>query len=540
MKKAMNKILLVSAGALSLLALSGCTSIWDLITGGGSASSELLQSTKTGATYGAVERAADSSGTNYSSSSSKYTYRELGEAGGDYYLNSVGTYNLLVIPVAIRDYSSNATETVRNNIYTTFFGDSSDTGWESLASFYYKSSFGKLLLNGTVSGFYDCGYSPKELAALAENANNPTGYDPTWSVLEGAVSWYKKTYNSSCSEFDNDHDGLIDGVWLVYDAPYAQSTNTLDQNLFWAYTFADYSLEKTSLSSPMAFRYSWASFNFMYEGYGKDSLDAHTFIHETGHLLGLDDYYVSKSVSNTKNYGAMGGVDMMDCNVIDHDAFSKFALGWIDPFLVSGTTTITLKPAATSGEAVLLPTGDGWNGSAFDEYMLLEYYTPTNLNEKDAAAAYSNGVRGFTENGVRIYHVDARMAKVSISGSKASYSYTDEIIPLSSSQGTLAAHSNSNYYNYIDTNDRLIQEMDCTNKRNFDTSYDALQKQPLIAGNSTLFQAGDSFSFASYKNSFPNYYYHQSSTMNDGTEFPFSVSFSNMSDSSITLTITKA
>src|SRR5574344_2386510 len=114
MKKAMNKILLVSAGALSLLALSGCTSIWDLITGGGSASSELLQSTKTGATYGAVERAADSSGTNYSSSSSKYTYRELGEAGGDYYLNSVGTYNLWVIPVAIRDYSSNATETVRN------------------------------------------------------------------------------------------------------------------------------------------------------------------------------------------------------------------------------------------------------------------------------------------------------------------------------------------------------------------------------------------------------------------------------------------
>ena len=39
--------------------------------------------------------------------------------------------------------------------------------------------------------------------------------------------------------------------------------------------------------------FSYASFGFMFDGTTKNGiqLDAHTFIHETGHQMGLDDYY---------------------------------------------------------------------------------------------------------------------------------------------------------------------------------------------------------------------------------------------------------
>jgi hypothetical protein len=244
-----------------------------------------------------------------------------------------------------------------------------------------------------------------------------------------------------------------------------------------------------------------------------------------------------------KNYGPMGNIDMMDANIIDHDAYSKFVFGWITPYVVNGSIEITLKPSASSGEAVLLPTGDGWNGSAFDEYMLLEYYTPTGLNEKDSASYYpGNHVQGFTESGVRIYHVDSRIVKETASSKGNVYTYTDALVPYTGSTGTIMAHSNSNAWNALNSNFRLIQEMDCTNKRNFDVDYRTMngKKYGFQADNSTLFQDGDAFSYKDYAHSFPDYYYDAKSTMNDGTVFPYTVRFSKMTSEGITLSIVKA
>jgi M6 family metalloprotease-like protein len=453
-------------------------------------------------------------------------------------LKSQGNQKLLVIPVSVRDYASNATAANKAKIETTFFGKSEDTSWESLASFYSKSSYGKLNLTGTVSDWYDCGYTTSQIAAFTGSDDY---YDPTWTILNEAISWYKTTYKTDCQEFDNDKDGFLDGVWLVYSAPDYGRVSSLP-DMFWAYTYSLYENNPSS-ASPTPWRYCWASYDFINEGYGQTGYDSHTYIHETGHLLGLDDYYVAKSLANTKNYGPMGNIDMMDANIIDHDAYSKFVFGWITPYVVNGSIEITLKPSASSGEAVLLPTGDGWNGSAFDEYMLLEYYTPTGLNEKDSASYYpGNHVQGFTESGVRIYHVDSRIVKETASSKGNVYTYTDALVPYTGSTGTIMAHSNSNAWNALNSNFRLIQEMDCTNKRNFDVEYRTVngKKYGLAADNSTLFQDGDAFSYKDYAHSFPDYYYDAKSTMNDGTVFPYTVRFSKMTSEGITLSIVKA
>ena len=91
-------------------------------------------------------------------------------------------------------------------------------------------------------------------------------------------------------------------------------------------------------------------------------IDAHTYIHEAGHVLGLEDYY---NYDRTSNYGAAGGFNMQDYNVGEHDPYSRVALGWIDPIVPSGNTTLTITP----GEAIILSPNNLSAASPFDEYL---------------------------------------------------------------------------------------------------------------------------------------------------------------------------
>jgi M6 family metalloprotease-like protein len=506
----------------------------------------LLTSTKDGSTYGDIPSTDYADGTNYAATATSINQHQLSAAQEFYDLPSTGTKNILVIPVCFAgDEENAANEATRGNLYKTFFGDPEETGWESLASFYYKSSFGQLLLHGTISEWWQCGYTARTVANWTSTEFK--SYDPTWRLLEEAVAWYKVRYRTTCEEFDLDQDGALDGVWMVYSQPF---DSTGANKLLWAYTFEDLSAS----GEEVAFKYAWASYKFMYEGYGPSKVDAHTYIHETGHMMGLDDYYAYNTASN---FDPMGKIDMMDNNIIDHNAYSKFAYGWIKPYVVSGACEITLKPAETSGQAILLPDENGWNGSAFDEYILMEFYTPTGLNEKDSqVGGYpGNNVRGFSECGVRIYHVDARMIYSTYNGSGwGAWGYTDEIkhvhvdeSPFKGTQYTVLAHSNSSdrqmMTDGIEKDFRLLQMMDCTRKRDFNLGVGSA----VTADNSSLFQDGDSFSLSDYHDSFAQYYYKASASvpaqkkelMNDGSALGYTASFSAMSDDSITVTISK-
>ncbi len=104
-------------------------------------------------------------------------------------------------------------------------------------------------------------------------------------------------------------------------------------------------------------------------------------IHETGHLLGLPDYYDYDASNGPK--GGVGGWDMMDSNWGDHNAFSKYLLGWIDPIVISsGTQEIILPPSGTtsSDNAVLIMPGAV--PDSFGEFFLVQYREPGTGNRK--------------------------------------------------------------------------------------------------------------------------------------------------------------
>ena len=320
---------------------------------------------------------------------------------------SKGDLNVLLIPVEITDYpftSCRWGENYLTAIDHAFNGNgSSDTNyWESVSSYYKKTSKGQLNLKFDIAEVYKCGYSTSDFISGGE-----------WSAYlmsEKAVNNFKSLHgNDATQKYDSDKDGHIDAVWMIYSAPnYLTGTYGLQNaSVFWAFC-GDYTETKPNTSSPTPHSFGWASVDFLYQGTEVPQIDTHIFIHETGHLLSLPDYY-SYDLGGSNATGAQGGLAMMDMNIGDQDAFSKIALGWFDPYVATEDCIVTLKPNEATGECVLL--ADSWNGTAFDEYILLDLQTPTGLNEKDSSSRYYNRPIYYSIPGVRAYHVDARLGK---------------------------------------------------------------------------------------------------------------------------------
>lgn len=272
---------------------------------------------------------------------------------------------------------------------------------------------------------------------------------------------------------------------------------------------------ESNILSPSASIFSWASYDFMYRGYGSGSLDAHTYIHETGHLLGLEDYY-----DYDRKRAPLGGIDMMDRNIIDHNCYSKFALDWVNPFYADHTGTVSLRPSVTSGDCLLLPSSTSWNGSAFDEYLMLELYSPTSLNASDAASQYAGSFpQAFTKPGIRIYHVDARMCLYE-GGKKG---YTDLLIN-DEETSTVLAHSNTASLSK-NANFSLIHVIDQSGVKQ--------NKVTTASTDETLFYEGDSFSFLFYGSQFP-----YSNRLDDGGTLSYLITVDDINDDGAMLSIT--
>lgn len=310
---------------------------------------------------------------------------------------SVGDAKALVIPVEFTDYK--ATSTMKQDLEITFFGTSEQTGWESLSSYYYKASYGKLNITGTVLDVYNTGKSSTYYTNLYNQ-----GKDADYEIIKSALEYYDSSVDYS--DYDSDGDGYIDALYIIYTAPVDYESA---DSMWWAYTYEYYTDDYEYYDGVEADFYFFAGYEFVFEqpACGKNlKYNAETFIHETGHILGLDDYY---DYDETKGPdGGIGGGDMMDYNVGDHNAFTKIILGWVTPYVVTNeNVTIDLLSFGSTGDCVLIC--DSWNGTYFDEYYIIDYYTPDGLN------AFEAGYSGlFSTDGIRIYHIDAHLKEVEV------------------------------------------------------------------------------------------------------------------------------
>ena len=251
---------------------------------------------------------------------------------------SLGDANLLVIPVHLPGGNEYKTDKVKSDIEKVFFGDKDDSslGFKSVKQYYSEASYGKFNLSGTVTDWFDA----TTLVSDVKDITSGTYGTIVNKILRGAVDWASSSQGINLKDFDNNEDGNIDGVYLVYDhldwttENYIQhesnpqfDSSTLNQ-AFWNFTYWDFYSESKN-DKPATSGFSWSSFDMMYTSYcernkndtpdlsdlSKIKLDSHTFIHEFGHLLGLEDYYSSSDSS----YHPAGESTMMDQNIGDLD-----------------------------------------------------------------------------------------------------------------------------------------------------------------------------------------------------------------------------
>lgn len=204
------------------------------------------------------------------------------------------------------------------------------------------------------------------------------------------------------SDYDNDGDGLVDVVVVLYaGVGEAQASRTVPESVWpcqwdmqeafaWGCsTSGPFVLDGVTIDRFAVFNELEGSNN---NGTSIDGIG--TFCHEFGHCLGLPDFY---STNNAGVYG-MSSWDIMDngCYLDNghrpagYTSYERHFMGWMDLTDAVPDTHYDLLPLNTAeGNAVKVV-----NDANPDEYYLLEYRVKTDWDEYLAA------------EGILIIHVD--------------------------------------------------------------------------------------------------------------------------------------
>ena len=470
-------------------------------------------------------------------SESKYVYNPLkGDVQDE--------YHLLVVPIAYLDSEThnNASKQADalTRIQNSFFGSKEHNSYYSVSEYYQRSSYGHVRLTGEVTPFYELDKRAKDL----EN---------TISVVEtiaADVIGYLNTQTSiDLNQYDNDDDGYIDGIYLIYDHP-SQVTKQETDLLFWQVTdkisknatgythnIGGQSVTYKNDHSPYMCDFSWSSLDCA----GNDTIsDSNYYIHEVGHLFGLEDYYNTGSGF----YQPTGFLDMMDYNLGDHTAFSKYLLNWTSPTVILDSCSLKLTPFQEKGEFFLIPANpkrfnkepdhpddplDPYyhKPNPYDEYLLLEFFAPKNLNDSGYFSSYRyTNKDGDTKifsypdiYGLKIYHVDARLAYFSNArfNEKVGFIYED----FTPAQLETCKYVNYAYHNETSKYNENVPVLYHLLERSGDNTFINNNS----GSNKTFFQPGDHFGSSVFK----DFKFH------DGSELGFTFKYSKFSTSGITI-----
>lgn len=249
---------------------------------------------------------------------------------------SRGVNKTFVLLLDFPDYpSTNSAASIDGKIFGEGVGA---MPFESLRNYYRRSSYGALEIQGATLGWYRPAYTRDSI---------PEEWGAQENLIMEALNYFD-AQGHDFSVYDNDNNGTIDYFLVVWSGPVGEWAS-----FWWGYFagwYSSFSLDGKSFAGT-SYSWQWESY-FPGQAFSPD-----TAIHETGHALGLPDLYDYDDGIGPD--GGVGGMDIMDGEG-DHNGFSKMLLDWLTPTVFTGgTQTLTLRPAASSKDAVLFwPTYD--------------------------------------------------------------------------------------------------------------------------------------------------------------------------------------
>ena len=422
----------------------------------------------------------------------------------------VANPKILVIPINLPAGDSsnitNWTTSKLNDLQDYYFG-SDDT---SFVNYYKTMSYNQLNFTGMIASVYN---EPSNDYSV-ENIN-ANGKSTLYSMMERALN-YTKTNNPSVnwSEYDQNDDGMFDNIHFLTN----YKAETWAGNLWPHVSTANIS---GSLSSPGVATYSIGAINHM--------TSSITQIHEQGHIFGLLDYYDYTDGSKS-NVNYIGGADMQSHNMFDWNSYSKLSAGLMNPYVVDGSLNdfeIVINDAATSKDCIIVPANfSTWNGSAFDEYFLIELFSNKGINNSFWSTYQSRYGVSLGSGGIRMYHVDSRLFNLYQSGS--SYHNGQEVSldkntwhqvsigPNNSSDYTATGYGQYNPPACADM--KLLALIQRGGVDTFGQNTVAMLKE------ADLFKTGETFTFNSYKH-FLSKSGATVTSMDNGETFPWTIEF---------------
>jgi len=440
----------------------------------------------------------------------------------------------LVLPIWFNDSNTYIDESKKDNIINdlkdVFNTPKTSLGWYSVSSYYEQESFGKLKLNGVVADWYESGES------YLKYANDY--YSLVEVIYYATENYFSDKSLSERRSFDQDGDGYLDSVTAVYGCPDSRAMGSSEDYL-WAFTSWLGNDYYKNVSKPGINVFMWCSYDFMYDsataldrtgfayGDGDTSitrLDSHTFIHEFGHVLGIEDYY-----DYSYQYSPAAGFSMQDYNVGGHDPYSTLLWEWSSVYKPIRSTSITINDFQSSHDIILLANHDVT--SVFDEYFLLELYTPTGLNQMDAENAYCGRYPTGSESpGIRLWHVDSRLVYSTTESGSFRYSKRTTDPTCEDGYGVYYMMSNSynqngsvlgsSYYNY-----NILQLIHNDDEETY--------KPTGSLSAEDLFTVNDEFDLETYQSQF-----YKGNKMNDGNSFNWSFKVKAIDSKQATIEIT--
>ena len=322
---------------------------------------------------------------------------------------------MLVIPVQFSDATA-ASKGYTIDALKNAFLQGGKNDYFSVYDYYLMSSYGKLELDITV---LDSWFTPKNTSSYYYRQTIDFYGTETeigdQMILDEALAYLDGIMD--LSRFDSDSNGMIDSVVLINTL---DIDTTGDSMFYWAYRYWNiytdndgYYYEYDGVS---ANDYLWASYQFLFESTDmngnltytdKNAMNTYTFIHEFGHILGLDDYYDTAYIGDGLHL-----LDVMDGMIGDQNPYSKFNLGWITAsrlIITLTETTVDLYVFGDTGDTIIIANDWSDELGVYQEYYVIMYYRNTGLNG-GAIAGY------FDDEGIIVYRVEASIYREEADG----------------------------------------------------------------------------------------------------------------------------
>ena len=305
-----------------------------------------------------------------------------------------GKTRLLIVPVEI-DGGDPMDEAFFQRLEEMLKGPLDSSFFLNIKDYYRNASYGQ----------FDLEYDIMPVYRLNLTMDEWVNGEQTFKYLiheREAIVYALDHYVSDPSVYDSDGDGYLEGIVCITNEPFSVENASSCVILTEEYVdmYPDYAKVRFFVDTMVR------CFDTSSEDYRNNVL-----AHELAHYFGIDDYYDYRGISEF-----LTKFDLQSGTFGDWNPFSKMAVGWIDPYVITPDVekvTIKLRNSAEYPDVILIPCGE-WNGTPFDEYLLVDVFAGRGNNELPFSFFYQRDHENDAsedEGGVRVLHVDARLMR---------------------------------------------------------------------------------------------------------------------------------